>query len=75
MKDYYGGRWKIFIDDAINAVEQKKALDEKEMLNEVNEFSWNWSESQNSYSSKPKGNTRKISEKLYQKYRNQVLND
>lgn len=75
MKDYYGGRWKIFIDDAINAVEQKKTLNEKEMLNKVNEFSWNWSESQNSYPSKPKGNTRKISEKLYQKYRNQVLND
>lgn len=73
MKDYYGGRWKIFIDDAISAVEQGKTLDEKELLNKVNEFSWNWSEAQNVYSSKPKGNTKKISEKLYQKYFNQVL--
>jgi hypothetical protein len=29
MKDFYGERWKIFIDEAINAVEQGKTLDEK----------------------------------------------
>ena len=72
MKDYYGGRWQIFINEAINAIEQGKTLDEKEMLNKVNEFSWNWSEAKNPYPIKAKGNTKKISEKLFKKYQTEI---
>ena len=68
MKDYYGGRWKILTDEAIKSVEKGNSLDEKNVLEKVNEFSWNWSESQNFYPSVPKGKMKKISMKLYQKY-------
>lgn len=68
MKDFYGERWKIFIDEAISAVEQGKTLDEKEMIKKVNEFAWKWSEAQNPYPVKPKGKTLELSMKLYDKY-------
>lgn len=75
MKDYYGGRWKIFIDETIKSVEHQKEVNQKEILEKVNQFSWDWSEAQNIYSSQPKGNTKKISQKLYKKYIDQILNN
>lgn len=73
MKDYYGGRWKIFIDESMKAVENNNPADEKEILEKVNQFSWDWSEAQNIYSSKPKGNTKSISKKLYLKYIHDIV--
>lgn len=73
MKDYYGGRWKIFIEESINSVETGKPVDEKAILEKVNQFSWDWSEARNLYPSKPKGNTKVISQKLFQKYINDIL--
>ena len=75
MKDYYGGRWKIFIDETIKSVEHQKEVNQKEIIEKVNQFSWDWSEAQNIYSSQPKGNTKKISQKLYKKYIDQILNN
>ena len=74
MKDYYGGRWKIFIEEAILAVEQGRNADEKLILERVNQFSWDWSEAQNSYPSTPKGNTLEISKRLWEKYRLELDN-
>ncbi|MEZ7507875.1 alpha-N-acetylglucosaminidase [Cloacibacterium sp. Arc13] len=74
MKDYYGGRWKIFIDEAILAVEQGRNADEKLILERVNQFSWDWSEAQNPYPSTPKGNTLEISKRLWEKYRLELDN-
>jgi alpha-N-acetylglucosaminidase len=68
MKDYYARRWKILLEDAIKSVENKMPLDEKAILEKVNELSWNWSEDSNSYPSAPVGNTLEISRKLYEKY-------
>ncbi len=72
MKDYYGGRWKIFIDEALKAVKNNEQFDEKKVLENVNEFSWQWSENQNFYSDFPVGNTKEISEKLFQKYAEKI---
>jgi alpha-N-acetylglucosaminidase len=68
MKDYYARRWKILLEDAIKSVENKMPLDEKAILEKVNELSWNWSEDSNSYPSAPVGNTLEISRELYEKY-------
>jgi alpha-N-acetylglucosaminidase len=68
MKDYYGGRWKIFIDAAIKSVDNQTDFKEKEVLQEVDKFSNDWSESTNYYSNLPVGNCREISKKLYLKY-------
>ncbi len=72
MKDYYGERWKILLHDAIKSVEQGTPLEDKSVLNKVNELSWNWSESSNSYSSSPVGNCMEISKRLYNKYAQQI---
>ncbi len=74
MKDYYGGRWRVFIEESIKAVEAGKPADEKAIMEKVNQFSWDWSEAKNSYPSKPKGNTVIISKRLYQKYIKDILN-
>lgn len=68
MKDYYGGRWKIFIDAAIQSIENKTDFNDKEVLQQVDEFSNNWSQSTNYYTNQPVGNCREISKKLYLKY-------
>lgn len=72
MKDYYGKRWQIFIDEAIQAVKDGKELDEKKMINDVNQFGWYWTNQDNYYSPKSIGNTFKISKKLYQKYQKEI---
>lgn len=73
MKDYYGGRWKIFIDEAIKTAEQQEEINPKDVLEKVNQFSWDWSEAINPYPSQPKGNTKEISQKLYKKYIQEIL--
>lgn len=72
MKDYYAARWKILLEDAIKSVENKTPLDEKAVLEKVNELSWSWSENTNPYPSCPIGNTMEISKKLYQKYAQKI---
>lgn len=73
MKDYYGQRWKIFIDDVIQAVKDGKQPDEKAMMQKVNEFGWDWTAQNNDYSPTPIGNTLKISKKLYKKYQKEIF--
>ena len=72
MKDYYGKRWEIFINEAIQAVKEGKDLDEKQMMKNVNDFGWEWTIQNNQYSPVPIGNTLKISKKLYRKYNKEI---
>lgn len=68
MKDYYKGRWKILLDEAIRTVRNDEKMDEAKVLEAVDEFSWNWADSHNIYDDKAIGNSKKISKKLYKKY-------
>ena len=61
MKDYYGGRWKIFIDAAQKSVENNTDFNDKDVLQQADEISNNWTESTNFYSDKPIGNCSEIS--------------
>ena len=74
MKDYYGGRWKIFVEQALNSLKNNQPFDDKKLLKDVDEFSENWAEAYNPYPALPKGNTLEISKKLYQKYSSAVSN-
>ncbi|SDI42290.1 alpha-N-acetylglucosaminidase [Chryseobacterium taeanense] len=74
MKDYYGARWRIFIDASIKSAEQGIPVDEKEILKKVDDFSWEWSEKQNTYSENPTGDAKQINKLLYQKYASLILN-
>jgi alpha-N-acetylglucosaminidase len=68
MKDYYGERWKMFIDEITNCVKNNKEYDEKNFFNKLSDFEENWAESNNPYPSTPKGNSLEVSKKLYAKY-------
>ncbi len=68
MKDYYKERWKILLDEAMISVSKNELADEKLILEKVNEFGWLWANSHNKYQSASKGNTLKISKKLFNKY-------
>lgn len=73
MKDYYKERWKILLDEAIISVTKNESANEKLILEKVNEFGWLWANSHNKYQSTPKGNTLKISKKLFNKYSQIIL--
>lgn len=73
VKDYYKGRWKILLDEALFSIAKNEYTDEKLILEKVNEFSWQWANSHNKYSSTSKGNTLKISKKLFYKYSSLIL--
>lgn len=68
MKDYYGGRWKMFIDEIINCAKNNKEYDEKSFLNKLGDFEEHWAEGHNAYSPLSKGNSLEISRKLFAKY-------
>jgi alpha-N-acetylglucosaminidase len=68
MKDYYGGRWKMFVDEITSCVKNNKNYDEKIFLKKMEDFEENWAESNNPYSPLPIGNSLEVSKKLLAKY-------
>ena len=64
---YYKPRWKMFIDDVI-ASAQNKDFNEKRFKSQVELFEWNWTKSNEIYSSQTVGNSIQVSKKLYKKY-------
>ena len=67
--DYYYPRWKLFIDQVIDAVKSGQEFDYNKFRNDVLEFGKNWQYSNTTYSSEPEGNTSAIAKELYDKYK------
>jgi len=67
--DYYYQRWKIFIDEVIDAIKSGKEFDINKFTNDTLNFSKSWQYQNNTYSSDPKGNTSVIAKELYNKYK------
>ena len=67
-KTYYGQRWKMFVNEAIDAVQNNKSFDEKKFSDEVKEFEEKWAEGSDKFASVPKGNSLAIGRMLYKKY-------
>lgn len=74
MKDYYGKRWQIFIEAAEKAVATNTEIDEKDVLQKVNEASNNWSLDHTVYTAKAQGSPKVMSIQLYQKYATAIQN-
>lgn len=68
MKTYYKERWKMFIDDAITSIEEKREFDEKKFHEKVTDFEDEWTYRSESYMHEPSGNALTISKNLYEKY-------
>ena len=66
---YYCKRWKLFIDEVIDAIESGKEFNINQFRAEAMNFSKNWQYENNTYSSDPIGNTSIIAKELYDKYK------
>ena len=67
--DYYYPRWKLFIDEVIDAVESGDEFDINKFEEDALNFSKIWQNKNNTYSSDPIGNTSAIAKELYDKYK------
>jgi alpha-N-acetylglucosaminidase len=68
MKDYYKERWKLFLDDVIEASETDRPFDEKAFYEKVTAFEWDWTRQHKSYTGQPAGNAAAVSDHLLKKY-------
>ncbi|MEN8227394.1 MAG: alpha-N-acetylglucosaminidase [Bacteroidota bacterium] len=74
-RTYYAGRWKMFVDEVIKAVERGEEFDEEAFLVKVAKFEWEWVESVEKYPSDPVGNSVEIAQELAEKYRMEIKLD
>ena len=65
-------RWKMFIHCVITAVKENVPFDEKAFDEEVKAFEWQWVQKDKRFSHEPSGDAVKISERLYNRYRNEM---
>ncbi|MEN8202822.1 MAG: alpha-N-acetylglucosaminidase [Bacteroidota bacterium] len=73
-RDYYSGRWKIFVDEAIASVERGDALDETAFVEKVADFEWNWIEGNQRYMVDPEEDPVAVARELSQKYHGEIVN-
>ena len=69
---YYKPRWEKFIQDIYESLVSGEAFDAKAYLLWCNDFEWDWAHSHNKMAATPKGNPRILSQKLYDKYCEQI---
>ena len=67
--DYYYHRWKLFIDEVIEAVKSQKDFDKEKFRLDALNFSKTWQNETTIYSSEPEGDTSSIAKELYNKYK------
>jgi alpha-N-acetylglucosaminidase len=67
--DYYYPRWKLFIDEVIDAIQSGNEFDTNKFRTDALNFGKSWQNKNNTYSSDPKGNTSAIAKELYDKYK------
>ena len=67
--DYYYPRWKLFIEEVIDAIQSGNEFDNNKFRTDALNFGKDWQSKNNTYSSDPKGNTSVIAKELYEKYK------
>ena len=68
--DYYYPRWKMFIDQVIEAITAGIEFDIDKFRTDALNFGREWQNKTNRYSSDPIGDTSTIAKALYEKYKN-----
>ena len=67
--DYYYPRWKLFIDEVINAIKYGIDFDINKFKKDTLNFSKEWQNKNNTYSDESIGSTSAIAKELYDKYK------
>jgi alpha-N-acetylglucosaminidase len=68
IKGYYLERWQLFVKDLKVSLNSKTAFDAAAFHEKITDFEWNWTLSNEEYSSKPVGDSLGIADELYTKY-------
>ena len=72
---YYIPRWEKYISGLQESLENAAPYDYDAFLSWCNDFEWNWAHGNNRMKERPSGSPRKLSERLYEKYKNEILSD
>ncbi len=64
LKGYYGQRWNIFFDAAINAVENNRSVNRVQLNKDLIALEQQWSNQHETYPAEPQGNAAKIAKKI-----------
>lgn len=67
VKGYYGQRWNMFFDAAINAVENNRSVNRVQLNKDMIAFEQQWVDQHDTYPMKPQGNAAKIAKKINKK--------
>lgn len=70
MKDYYGTRWNMFIDMAVDAVNSNKDFDYEIFDKKVKQFEYDWWNEKNDFSNIAIGNSYVEATRIFNKYNN-----
>ncbi|GHT16034.1 alpha-N-acetylglucosaminidase [Bacteroidia bacterium] len=74
-KDYYLPRWEMFINEALAALKNGTAFDEKAFHKKVTTLEWEWTKKTSKYAAVPQGNAVEISKRLFEKWQNKIMNN
>lgn len=69
---YYLPRWEKFIAGLNESLAGGEPFNPKAYLEWCNDFEWDWAHSKNRMSSRPSGNPRALSQKMYDKYAGEI---
>ena len=68
ISGYYHMRWKRYLDDVAKSLEAGKPFDDAKFNRDLRKWMLAWSDAQESYPTKPKGDSVAIAKKLLKKY-------
>jgi len=72
LNGFYKRRWEQFFAYVIDQMKNHQLVDEKVFDNRIKEWEWNWVNSHEPYSSKPKGDVVATSKEMYKKYKDVI---
>jgi alpha-N-acetylglucosaminidase len=74
LNGFYKVRWQAFVD-AINAdLKNNRTFDQNKFDEQMKEWEWKWINSNEIYTTIPKGDAVKMAKKMYEKYYQQIVN-
>jgi hypothetical protein len=68
MKDFYYSRWKILIDQTRQCLKTGTEFNQEDFNSKVVDFEVNWTKQNNTYNTKPVGNSVTEAKRIYDKY-------
>lgn len=72
VKDFYGGRWELFLESVISSVREQREFSQKEYNDKIIQWEWDWVHEYKYYPPATSGSSIEKSQELYLKYARQI---